>query len=174
MVQSSQVEPPSLSKVGTDDLTGVITIIPNIIFHSLHTAAPGATLSPPDNFEKLVTQSHTFTCSVSGIPAPTVTWYHNNVELSAGGVISISRPSLGTSVLRISRLAVSHTGMYQCMASNVVGRAQASRALQVRTPGEGITPTYTHAHTSIFGSLSPQQYLQCQPHPLKGKHQTGI
>ena len=132
MVQSSQVKPPSLSKVSTDDLTGVITIIPNTIFLSLHTAAPRATLSPPDNLEKLVTESHTFTCSVSGIPAPTVTRYHNNMELSAGGVISISRVSLGTSVLRISHLAESHAGMYQCMASNMVGRAQASQALQVR------------------------------------------
>ena len=148
-MNSSQVRPPSLSKVGTDDLRGVTTIIPNTVFLSIHTAAPGATLSPPDNFEKLVTQSHTFTCSVSGIPAPTVTWYHNNMELSAGGVISISRPSLGTFVLTISRLAVSHTGMYQCMASNMVGRAQASRALQVRTPGEGITPTHPHTHTQV-------------------------
>ena len=154
----------------------VITIIINTIFLSLHTAAPGATLLPPDDLEKLVRQSYTFTCIVSGIPTPTVTWYHNNMELSAGGVISVTRMSLSTSMLTISNLAESHTGIYQCFASNVVGRTQASRALQVRTPGEGITHTCTH-DTSIFYflvPLSPQHYLQCRSHPLRVKHRTGI
>ena len=118
----------------------------------LNTAPPGITMSPSNDLEKLVGQSVNFTCAVSGIPTPTVTWYHNGAQLSAGGVISISGNTLS-----ISSLAVGHTGMYQCFASNVVGRTQRSWALQVRTSGEHThmhtnathmyTHTYAHAHT---------------------------
>ena len=101
---------------------------------------------PSFDLQQLIGQSVTFTCVVSGIPTPTVTWYHNGVQLSAGGAISISRNSANVSVLSISSLAVEDTGMYQCFASNVVGRTQASWALQVRTSGEGIN---THTYTSI-------------------------
>ena len=97
---------------------------------------------PSFDLEQLRGQSVTFTCVVEGIPTPTVTWYHNGIQLSAGGVISISRNSPNVSVLSISTLAVEHTGMYQCFVSNVVGRTQASWALQVRTSGEGITHTH--------------------------------
>ena len=101
-------------------------------------------------------ESVTFTCVVSGIPTPTVTWYHNGTQLSAGGVISIS-----DNTLNISSLTVGHTGMYQCFANNVVGSTQRSWALQVRERGERIAHTHnracmyactctykhTHAHT---------------------------
>ena len=85
----------------------------------------------------------TFTCNVAGIPTPTVTWYHNGVQLSAGGVISISG-----NTLTISSLAMGHTGMYQCFASNPVGSVQHSWALQVRVAGES-AHTHTHTHTLI-------------------------
>ena len=100
------------------------------------------TRKPPFDLEQLIGQSVTFTCVVSGIPTPTVTWYFNGAELSAGGVISISGNSPNVSVLFLSSLAVNQTGIYQCFASNVVGRTQASWALQVRISGESITHTH--------------------------------
>ena len=101
---------------------------------------------PSFDLQQLIGQSVTFTCVVSGIPTPTVTWYHNGVQLSVGGAISISRNSPNVSVLSISSLAVEDTGIYQCFASNVVGRTQASWALQVKTSGKGITPTHIHKY----------------------------
>ena len=101
------------------------------------------TKEPPFDLEQLIGQSVTFSCVLSGIPTPSVTWYHNGAHLSAGGVISISRNSPNISVLSISSLAVEDTGMYQCFASNVVGRTQASWALQVRISGEA-SPTHTY------------------------------
>ena len=98
-----------------------------------HTAPPRITMSPSNDFEKLVGERVSFTCVVEGIPTPTVTWYHNGVQLSAGGVVSISG-----NTLNISSLTVGHTGMYQCFASNVVGSTQHSWALQVRMLGEGM------------------------------------
>ena len=95
-------------------------------------------MSASNELEKLVGERVTFTCVVEGIPTPTVTWYHNGVQLNAGGVISISG-----NTLTISSLAFRYTGMYQCLASNVVGRTQCSWALQVRTSGEHMHP---HIH----------------------------
>ena len=108
-------------------------------------------------------QRVTFTCVVAGIPTPTVTWYHNGAQLSAGGVISISG-----NTLNISSLSVGHTGMYQCFANNVVNSTQRSWALQVRTPSKGIKfhhptfiplspPPQTHTHTHHTHSVMYQQ-----------------
>ena len=99
------------------------------------------------DLERLVGESRTFTCTIAGVPTPTVTWYHDNVQLNDGGRFSITRVSPSMATLTISGLTEGDTGMYQCIASNVVGRTQASWALQVRTPSEGITHTHTHTHT---------------------------
>ena len=105
-------------------------------------AHPMITRMPAFDLEQLIGQSVSFTCVVSGVPTPTVTWYHNGAQLSTGGEISIRRNSPNVSVLFLSSLAVNQTGMYQCFASNVVGRTQASWALQVRISGESITHTH--------------------------------
>ena len=118
---------------------------------SIHTARPQITIPSAQggamDLERLVRESRTFTCTIAGVPTPTVTWYHDNMQLTTGGTITITRVSPSTATLTISSLAVGDTGMYQCMASNVVGRTQASWALQVRAPSECITCTCTHTHT---------------------------
>ena len=106
-------------------------------FH-LHTAPPRITMSPSNDLERLVKERVSFTCVVEGIPTPTITWYHNRVQLNASGVISISG-----NTLNISSLTVGHTGMYQCFANNVVGNTQRSWALQVREPSKGIPPSHS-------------------------------
>ena len=97
-----------------------------------------------DDLEEFAGDSITFTCNVTGIPTPTVTWYFNGARLSGGGASGNS--------LTISPTTVSHTGMYQCFASNLVGSVQHSWALEVRAPSEGMSQcrhahTHTHSHT---------------------------
>ena len=104
-----------------------------------HTAPPGITMSPSNDLERWVGERVSFTCVVEGIPTPTITWYHNAEQLSAGGVISIRG-----NTLTISSLAFRHTGMFQCLASNMVGSIQRSWAVQVRTSGEHM---HTHIHS---------------------------
>ena len=135
MVHLSKVRPPSQFKVGAKRM--LWDALTQNSFFPFYTAPPGMTKSPSNDLERLVKQRVTFTCVVSGIPTPTVTWYHNGAQLSAGGVISISGNSL-----TISSLTVGHTGMYQCFANNVVGSTQRSWALQVRTPSKGIPPLH--------------------------------
>ena len=93
-------------------------------------------MSLSNDLEKLVGQTVTLRCVVEGIPTPTVTWYHNGG--SPHGVTSVSGSNRNINTLTISTLVEGHTGMYQCIADNGVGKVQVLWALQVRTPGEGI------------------------------------
>ena len=137
-------------------------------FH-LHTAPPRITMSPSNDLEKLVKERVSFTCVVEGIPTPTVTWYHNGVQLNASGVISISG-----NTLNISNLTVGHTGMYQCFANNVVGRTQRSWALQVREPSKGIPPSHSLSLFLPLLFLMPSSSTTFPPpihlHPLSRTH----
>ena len=129
---------------------------------SLHTAGPQVTIPSQQgdamDLERLVGEQRIFTCTIAGVPTPTVTWYHDNVQLNNGGRIVITRVSPSTATLTISDLTEGDTGMYQCIASNVVGRTQASWALQVRTPSEGITHTHTHIPHTIHTYHTPSTH----------------
>ena len=103
-------------------------------------------MSPSNDFEKLTGQPVTFTCVVEGIPTPTVTWYRNGGN--PRGMTSVSGSNRNMNTLTISSSVVGDTGMYQCIAENVVGKVQRSWALQVRAPSEDArTRTHTHTHT---------------------------
>ena len=102
-------------------------------------------MSPSNDLEKLVGERVTFTCVVSGIPIPTVTWYRNGGN--PPGVTSVNGTNRNINTLTISSSVVGDTGMYQCIAENLVGKVQASWALQVRAPSENIT--YTHMNPRI-------------------------
>ena len=84
----------------------------------------------PDLPHELTGVSHTFRCLVSGNLTPEVTWYFNGVPLEGdeGRVISENELTVGPTM-------VSHSGMYQCFASNDNGVAYRSWTLQVREPG---------------------------------------
>ena len=125
---------------------------------SLHPATPQITIpsQQESDLKLLVGDSCILTCMIAGIPTPTVTWYHDNVELHSGRKISITRVSPSMATLNISSLTVDDTGIYQCFAGNVVGRTQRSLSLQVRTPGKTL-PIYLHtqASTHAIPALPP-------------------
>ena len=140
------MRPPSLFKVDAERFVSLP--LPEIYLtathFSLHAATPQIIIpsQQENDFRQLVGDSCIFTCTIiAGIPTPTVTWYHDNVELHSGRRISITRVSPSMATLTISSLTVDDTGMYQCFASSVVGRTQYSWALQVRTPGK-VLPTH--------------------------------
>ena len=107
-------------------------------------------MSTSDDLEKLFAQSVSFTCVVEGIPTPTVTWYYNGGN--PHGVISVSGSNLNINTLTISTPIVEDTGMYQCIAENVVGKVQRSWALQVRSPSEDAN---THTYMNNASTSSP-------------------
>ena len=61
-----------------------------------------------------------FTCSASGQPLPTFTWYHNGVELTTSETVTVSS-SGGTSRLSVSDVGEEEEGEYHCQAENDLG-----------------------------------------------------
>lgn len=88
-------------------------------------------MQPLNELQQVVGGSVVFSCEMSGIPTPSVTWYFNGEQLSTGSGITISK-----NTLTISSLAEEHSGMYQCFVSNLIDGVQASWAVQASTPGE--------------------------------------
>ena len=77
--------------------------------------------------------SVSYRCEVEGIPTPTVTWYYNGGAVSEG-------VSVNGNLLVIADPQVSHSGIYQCQVTNIIGDTQYEDSrmwiLEVRIPGE--------------------------------------
>ncbi|XP_077198109.1 brother of CDO isoform X2 [Paroedura picta] len=78
-------------------------------------------------------QSAKFTCKVRGNPQPSVLWLRNAVPLFSSHRMQLSRRAL-----RVSSVGPEDEGIYQCMAENEVGSAQAM--VQLRTARPAPTP----------------------------------
>ena len=100
-----------------------------------NTVAPIIT-SPTDCFTLTVNETEValFQCTATGIPAPTISWYRNGMELSGDSRITLSNHTAPTLVQGDGGMvySVSHTLMladivdddsdtYTCVADNIVG-----------------------------------------------------
>lgn len=81
-------------------------------------------------------QSAKFTCEVRGNPQPSVMWLRNAVPLSASHRLRLSRKAL-----RLVSVGPEDDGIYQCMAENEVGSAQAMVQLRTARPGRSPSPS---------------------------------
>ncbi|XP_035980780.1 brother of CDO isoform X1 [Fundulus heteroclitus] len=93
-------------------------------------------------------------CQARGKPSPSVMWLHNARRLTPS-----SRHRLTSRVLRISNVSSQDDGLYQCMAENGLGSAQASARLitvSTGTSSRGRLPPN-------FRPLSPDKVLKEQP-----------
>lgn len=94
------------------------------------------------------------TCQARGKPAPSVMWLHNAQPLTPS-----PRHRLSARGLRISNVGPQDTGLYQCMAENGVGSAQASARLITVSTG----PPSRAKLPSMYRPLSPDKVLREQP-----------
>ena len=86
------------------------------------------------------TTSAVFQCSVTGIPAPSISWYRNGVPL-AHSRVSVGSPSQQllssdlyqvTQTLTITETVDSDSGNYSCMGTNAAGNDTAQFGLIVQ------------------------------------------
>ncbi|XP_074549332.1 brother of CDO [Halichoeres trimaculatus] len=95
-----------------------------------------------------------FICQARGKPTPSVMWLHNARPLTPS-----PRHRLTAKGLRVTNVGPQDDGLYQCMAENGVGSAQASARLITVSTGissRGRLP-------SIYRPLSPDKVLREQP-----------
>ena len=107
------------------------------------------------NYTVNETETVTFECSATGIPAPTITWSGNGIEprdnrttISVPIIMGYMRTEDSETVQRLTRtLALANTtdtdsGTYVCMATNDAGFAEDSFVLIVQSKPhtQGSTP----------------------------------
>ena len=68
--------------------------------------------------------SFTLTCNATGYPVPSIEWTLNGtsyvIDPSVATITPMERLRSNTSVLAVSNAMVNDTGIYQCIATNVV------------------------------------------------------
>ncbi|GAA6100142.1 brother of CDO [Tachysurus ichikawai] len=94
-----------------------------------------------------------FSCQVQGNPAPSVVWLHN-----AQPITPSSRHRLSSHMLRVLSVGPQDEGVYQCMADNWVGGAQAATKL-LTLPAAPSWP----GRLPLIRPLSPDQVLRELP-----------
>ncbi|XP_064407682.1 hemicentin-2-like [Halichondria panicea] len=76
-------------------------------------------------------------CEVMGIPTPVITWLKDNVMLSSGPGIDISRPFAGNMFLSQLMIDNADAGVYTCVGTNPAGTV--SREISVEVNGSSVT-----------------------------------
>ncbi|XP_029433976.1 brother of CDO isoform X2 [Rhinatrema bivittatum] len=84
-------------------------------------------------------QSAKFMCRVRGNPQPSVAWLRNSLPLVSG-----LRHRLSRKTLRVMSVGPEDDGIYQCMAENEVGSAQAMVLLRTSRPETTLKPSWDY------------------------------
>ena len=110
--------------------------------------APAANSRDLIDREKIASEEVVFGCDYQGFPTPDVTWYYNGIILfstSDEPGLSLSDTEIphginitGTKLLEILDSQVNHSGIYQCIVSNVHQEMQSIQSrswiLEIRAP----------------------------------------
>ena len=82
---------------------------------------------------QIETDTAFFTCQTTGEPAPTISWYFNDVPVDVTNTVKYDVLSTfpGQSSLRINNVQSSDVGTYTCNATNVVSSDTSSGVLTV-------------------------------------------
>ncbi|CAJ1082159.1 brother of CDO isoform X2 [Xyrichtys novacula] len=115
---------------------------------------PQVTVELQQQQEVVYGETVRFICQARGKPTPSVMWLHNARPLTPS-----PRHRLTAKGLRVTNVGPQDDGLYQCMAENGVGSAQASARLITVSTGissRGRLP-------SIYRPLSPDKVLREQP-----------
>lgn len=89
----------------------------------------------PSSLKWTTTDAIELKCAASGSPAPSLSWLKNGNELSSLDAAKV-RYYEGGADLTISSVTSSDSGMYQCLAENIVGNVQATASVIVHRSGE--------------------------------------
>ena len=83
----------------------------------------------PSNVEKYPQEAAIFACSATGIPKPTITWFHNGAKVvpSPAGRIQINSEK----ELKFTSLQSGDAGTVQCVATNDAGEAISAARLNI-------------------------------------------
>ena len=73
----------------------------------------------------------TVECTVTGNPAPEVSWFKDGSTLTSGGNIFVSTSNEGVAQVRISSASTTDSGVYLCIVENLAGSVNQSFRVDV-------------------------------------------
>jgi len=85
----------------------------------------------PSNIDKYPQEAAIFACNATGIPKPTITWFHNGAKVvpSPAGRIQINSKK----DLKFTSLQSGDAGTVQCVATNDAGEAISAARLNIKS-----------------------------------------
>ena len=85
----------------------------------------------PSNIEKYPQEAAIFACNATGIPKPTITWFHNGAKVvpSPAGRIQVNSKK----DLKFTSLQSGDAGTVQCVATNDAGEAISAARLNIKS-----------------------------------------
>ena len=109
-------------------------------FNLFISGLPVFTKVPPTHAAPVQSTTFQVTCQAEGFPRPTVTWSRVGIPLSAG------RVEVNQGTLTIKNLIPADSGLYDCVATNIMGTKKARTNVAVQRP----LGLYIHKLVALF------------------------
>ena len=108
----------------------------------------------PDSQTAVEGKKVSFPVLVTGIPAPNITWYHNNSQIENGYAHDVAADGS----LTIYTAEMKHAGVYKMVAANSVGSEEQTVKLSIIGDYEEMTP-------SLLNNTAKPLKQQAEPSP---------
>uniref|UniRef100_A0A8C4HJJ4 Contactin 4 n=1 Tax=Dicentrarchus labrax TaxID=13489 RepID=A0A8C4HJJ4_DICLA len=128
----------------------------NTVKGKLSFYAPPHLIEKPQDVQKLIDESLVWECKATGKPKPSYRWMKNGENLE-----SAERVQVANGALSISRLTLSDTGMYQCVAGNKHGEVYSNAELRVIA----VAPDFSHnqVRSQTLVKVGGDALIECKP-----------
>ncbi|GLD62147.1 contactin-4-like isoform X1 [Lates japonicus] len=129
----------------------------NTVKGKLSFYAPPHLIEKPQDVQKLIDDSLVWECKATGKPKPSYRWMKNGENLESAE----ERIQVANGALSISRLTLSDTGMYQCVAGNKHGEVYSNAELQVIA----VAPDFSHnqLRSQTLVKVGGDVLIECRP-----------
>ncbi|KAF3689443.1 Contactin-4 Brain-derived immunoglobulin superfamily protein 2 [Channa argus] len=114
-------------------------------------------IETPQDVQKLIDDSLVWECKATGKPKPSYRWMKNGESLEP----TEERIQVASGALSISRLTLSDTGMYQCVAGNKHGEVYSNAELRVIA----VAPDFSHnqLRSQTLVKVGGDVLIECKP-----------
>ncbi|KAI3369536.1 hypothetical protein L3Q82_007746 [Scortum barcoo] len=129
----------------------------NTVKGKLSFYAPPHLIEKPQDVQKLIDDSLVWECKATGKPKPSYRWMKNGENLESAE----ERIQVANGALSISRLTLSDTGMYQCVAGNKHGEVYSNTELRVIA----VAPDFSHNQLrgQTLVKVGGDALIECKP-----------
>ncbi|XP_067444421.1 contactin-4 isoform X3 [Thunnus thynnus] len=129
----------------------------NTVKGKLSFYAPPHLIEKPQDVQKLIDDSVVWECKATGKPKPSYRWMKNGENLESAE----ERIQVGNGALSITRLTLSDTGMYQCVAGNKHGEVYSNAELRVIA----VAPDFSHSQlrSQTLVKVGGDVLIECKP-----------